>query len=525
MTKNPIAAFQAGVEDKLGFISTEFINWQGYVLAFSWGVWAFETYLIYRQFPNYSRPHPPTALKSHFTDEVFKKSQRYGKDKAKFGLVSKLYSQLLETALIVFGAFPWAWKVSGNLLAKFGYGPEYEITHSIAFGTVLFYLNTLPSLPVSLYSTFVLEEKHGFNKMTFGLYVADTLKGWAVGFAIGAPFMAAFLKIVDWAGQSFVPWVAFQLIMVVLYPTVIQPLFNKLSPLETGALRTRIEALASRLSFPLTDLYVIDGSKRSAHSNAYFYGLPWSKHIVLFDTLIKKSQPAELEAVLAHELGHWKYSHPMKLMLVSQIHMLALFSVFPPFMRSWPLLASFGFPIGPEAKPPVLVSFLLYQMVITPIESVVGFLLNALSRRFEYQADQFACELDAQGLGGEKEEGKTEEESTMRARLGRALVALHAENLSTVWVDWMYSAYHHSHPTLTERLRAMDAYALSQNGRPKTCIPQLTSQTPSSGGTSATFRSITAMPISRLERRSIYGRIEEPSSGAVGPQHSMISVR
>ncbi|KAH7333819.1 peptidase family M48-domain-containing protein [Rhizoctonia solani] len=473
MTKNPIAAFQAGVENQLGFISTEFINWQGYVLAFSWGVWAFETYLIARQFPNYSRPHPPTALKSHFTDEVFRKSQRYGRDKAWFSLYSKLYSQLLETATITLGAFPWAWKVSGNLLAKYGYGPEYEITHSIAFGTILFYLTTLPNLPVSIYSTFVLEEKHGFNKMTPKLFVTDTLKGWCVGFAIGAPFMAAFLKIVNWAGQSFVPWlmtfmITFQLAMVVLYPTVIQPLFNKLSPLETGALRTRIEGLASRLNFPLTDLYVIDGSKRSAHSNAYFYGLPWSKHIVLFDTLIKKSEPAELEAVLAHELGHWKYSHPMKLMLVSQIHLLALFSVFPPFMRSWPLLASFGFPMGPDSKPPVLVAFLLYQMVITPIESVVGFLINALSRRFEYQADQFACELDAQGLGGEKEEGKTEEESTMRARLGRALVALHAENLSTVWVDWMYSAYHHSHPTLTERLRAMEVFANGQNGRPKT---------------------------------------------------------
>ncbi|KEP46996.1 CAAX prenyl protease [Rhizoctonia solani 123E] len=471
MTKNPIAALQAGVENQLGFISTEFINWQGYVLAFSWGVWAFETYLTYRQFPNYSRPHPPTALKSHFTDEVFNKSQRYGKDKARFSLVSKLYSQLLETGMITLGAFPWAWKVSGSLLARFGYGPEYEITHSIAFGTVLFYLTTIPNLPLSIYSTFVLEEKHGFNKMTPQLFVADTLKGWVVGFAIGAPFMAAFLKIVDWAGQSFVPWlmtfmITFQLAMVVLYPTVIQPLFNKLSPLETGLLRTRIEGLASRLSFPLTDLYVIDGSKRSAHSNAYFYGLPWSKHIVLFDTLIKKSEPAELEAVLAHELGHWKYSHPMKLMLVSQIHLLALFSVFPPFMRSWPLLASFGFPIGPESRPPVLVTFLLYQMVITPIESIVGFLINALSRRFEYQADQFACELDAQGLGGEKEPGKTEEESTMRARLGRALVALHAENLSTVWVDWMYSAYHHSHPTLTERLRAMEVFA-NQNGRPK----------------------------------------------------------
>lgn len=472
-TKNPIAALQAGIENQLGFISTESINWQGYVLAFSWSVWAFETYLIYRQYPNYSRPFPPAALKSHFTEEVFRKSQRYGRDKARFGAVSKLYSQVLDSGMITLGAFPWAWRTAGSILAKFGYGPEYEITHSIAFGLILFLLNAIPNIPVELYNHFVLEEKHGFNKMTPKLFVADTLKGWAVGFVIGAPFMAAFLKIVDWAGASFIPWlmtflVAFQLSMVVLYPTVIQPLFNKLSPLESGVLRTRIESLASRLNFPLTDLYVIDGSKRSAHSNAYFYGLPWSKHIVLFDTLIKKSQPAELEAVLAHELGHWKYSHPMKLMLVSQVHLLALFALFPPFMRSWPLLASFGFPVGSGPKPPTLVSFLLYQMVITPIESIVGMLINALSRRFEYQADQFACELDAQGLAGEKEEGKSDEESTMRARLSRALVSLHVENLSTVWVDWLYSAYHHSHPTLTERLRAMEVYANSEKGRPKT---------------------------------------------------------
>jgi len=472
-TKNPIAALQAGIENQLGFISTEPINWQSLVLTFSWGVWAFESYLIYRQYPNYSRQHPPAALKDHFTPEVFKKSQRYGRDKAQFQVWSKLYSQILETGMITLGAFPWAWNVAGSLLAKFGYGPEYEITHSITFGTILFLLTSIPNIPVSAYSTFVLEEKHGFNKMTPGLFVADTLKGWAVGFAIGAPFMAGFLKIVDWAGASFVPWlmtflVVFQLSMVVLYPSVIQPLFNKLSPLESGLLRTRIESLAERLNFPLTDLYVIDGSKRSAHSNAYFYGLPWSKHIVLFDTLIKKSQPAELEAVLAHELGHWKYSHPMKLMMVSQIHLLALFSLFPPFMRSWPLLASFGFPVGSGAKPPTLVSFLLYQMVITPVESIVGMLINALSRRFEYQADQFACELDAQGLAGEKDEGKSDEESTMRARLSRALVGLHVENLSTVWVDWMYSAYHHSHPTLTERLRAMELYASTDKGRPKT---------------------------------------------------------
>jgi STE24 endopeptidase len=143
-TKNPIAAFQAGVENQLGFISTEPINWQSYVLAFSWTVWAFESYLMYvfldlttsqvtyprrsyRQFPNYSRPHPPTALKSHFTDEVFQKSQRYGRDKALFQVVNKLYSQILETAMITMGAFPWAWQTAGNILAKFGYGPEYEV--------------------------------------------------------------------------------------------------------------------------------------------------------------------------------------------------------------------------------------------------------------------------------------------------------------------------------------------------------------------------------------------------------------
>ncbi|KAG8684614.1 hypothetical protein FRC08_013600, partial [Ceratobasidium sp. 394] len=194
-TKNPVAALQAGIEDKLAFISTDPIDWQSLVLAFSWSVWAFESYLIFRQYPNYSRPHPPAALREHFTDEVFQKSQRYGRDKARFQVVSKLYSQLLETGMIVFGAFPWAWGTAGNILAKYGYGPEYEITHSIVFGTILFLLTSIPNIPVSLYSTFVLEEKHGFNKTTPGLFVADTLKGWAVGFAIGAPFMAGFLKI------------------------------------------------------------------------------------------------------------------------------------------------------------------------------------------------------------------------------------------------------------------------------------------------------------------------------------------
>jgi STE24 endopeptidase len=161
----------------------------------------------------------------------------------------------------------------------------------------LTFITNLATLPLGLYQTFVLEEQHGFNKMTFSLYFVDMLKGWALGITLGTPLLSAFLYIFEWAGDRFVPWVmmflsvspalhifssrlrisrlAFQISMVILYPTVIQPLFNKLSPLPEGELRTRVEKLASRLKFPLKHLYEIDGSKRSSHSNAYFFGLPW----------------------------------------------------------------------------------------------------------------------------------------------------------------------------------------------------------------------------------------------------------
>jgi len=245
-----------------------------------------------------------------------------------------------------------------------------------------------------------------------------------------------------------------------VYPLVILPLFNKLSPLEDGELKTGVEALARKLNFPLTHLYSIDGSKRSAHSNAYFYGLPWSKHIVIYDTLIKQSEPGEIEAVLAHELGHWSYSHPLKLLIVSQLHLFLLLSAFPPFLKSSPLVASFGYPPSVSKNPPTLVAFMLFQMILTPIEAIFGLAMNALSRQFEWEADRFALEL---GHGSSPEEMDahakgSENSGDMGERLARALIGLHAENLSTVWVDWLYSAYHHSHPTLTERLKAMDEY-------------------------------------------------------------------
>jgi STE24 endopeptidase len=172
---------------------------------------------------------------------------------------------------------------------------------------------------------------------------------------------------------------------------------------------------------------------------------------VIFDTLIQQSKAEEVEAVLAHELGHWYYLHPTKLMAVSQLHIFTILALFPAFLYAPPLLSAFDFPKGVAVAPPTIVAFLLFQMILTPLEAVISIGMNAVSRKFEWEADKFAVELEEKL----SEKGM----SDMGERLGKALITLHVKNLSTVWVDWLYSAYHHSHPTLTERLRALDGFA------------------------------------------------------------------
>jgi len=445
----------AVLQQKLSFVATDPIDWKFYVQAFSWGVTLFESYLLLRQYPLYSKTAPPEVLANHIDSEAFTKSQNYGKDKAKFSLVTGLFKQAIDSAMLHYGLYAFAWDMGGRTIAYFGYGSEYEILQSLAFAIVLFVISSIPSIPLSAYQTFVLEEKHGFNKTTPTLFVTDLLKSWAIGFVIGMPFLAAFLYVFGWAGDRFVPWLmafllAFQIIMVIIYPTVIQPLFNKLSPLKEGELRTRTESLATKLKFPLKHLYEIDGSKRSSHSNAYFFGLPWSKHIVIFDTLIKESKPDEVEAVLAHELGHWYYMHPTKLLCVSQVHIFTILAMFPAFLHAPQFLRAFDFSDAVSANPPTIVAFLLFQMILSPLEAVIGIALNFLSRQFEWEADRFACEI--------QERLSAPEMRDMGERLSRALITLHVKNLSTLWVDWLYSAYHHSHPTLTERLKALQAF-------------------------------------------------------------------
>ena len=238
---------------------------------------------------------------------------------------------------IYYDVLPKIWALTGIWLTQ--YGPtKYsgEIVHTLIFFFTFNIFTTLLNLPISYYSTFVLEEKFGFNKQTVKLWITDMLKGQALMVAFGAPLLSGFLAIIQQTGNTFFYYlwlfgVGVQVFMITIYPIAILPLFNKLSPLEEGPLKTGVEALAKRLQFPLKELNVIDGSKRSAHSNAYFYGLPWKKHIVIYDTLIEKSETEEVVAVLSHELGHWSLSHTTKLFGIAQVGRPLLIMLIDPF--------------------------------------------------------------------------------------------------------------------------------------------------------------------------------------------------
>ncbi|KAF9917511.1 hypothetical protein BX616_000770 [Lobosporangium transversale] len=418
---------------------TDNFPYKGSVLAFISLVFLWEEYLRYRHYRNLRSKVVPTALREYVSDEEFRKAQAYGLDKTRFGFVESLFTQIQNTLSIVYDFMPWLWGLSGNIMFKVtGYGKEYEITQSIMFFVVLSIISTVISLPFSLYSTFVIEERHGFNKQTLKLYFTDMIKGHLVAGAIGMPFLAGFLKIIKISGDNFYFYVwlfivVFQLIMVSIFPTFIQPLFNKFDPLPEGELRTMIEALASRIHFPLTKLFVIDGSKRSGHSNAYFYGFFKNKRIVLYDTLLEHSSNDEICAVLAHELGHWACNHTLKMLAFTQVHLFVTFYMFSQFVNNKEMYESFGF----MDVTPTLVGFLLFNYIYSPVESVIGFVVNIISRRHEFQADKFARDLG------------------YAATLASGLIKLQLKNLGTMNPDWLHSMYHRSHPELVERLNAI----------------------------------------------------------------------
>ncbi|KAH7246422.1 myosin-like coiled-coil protein-domain-containing protein [Fusarium tricinctum] len=421
------------------FLDRPLFPWKKLIMGFSVGQYLFESFLTLRQYRVLQKTSPPAVLSKEVSQEVFDKSQAYGRAKAKFEIVNGLYSQVQNIAFMHFDVLPKLWSWTGDLLLK--WAPARftgEISHTIVFVLTFAVISQLLRLPSSLYQTFVLEEKFGFNKQTPKLFITDLVKTQALTFILAPPFLAGFLKIIQKTGNQFFYYlwlfvIALQVFMITIYPVAILPLFNKLSPLEDGELKTKVEALAASLKFPLHELYVIDGSKRSAHSNAYFFGLPWKKHIVIYDTLIEKSEPEEVVAVLAHELGHWKLGHTTSLFGISQAHSFYIFMLFSVFINNHSLYSSFGF----LKEHPIIVGFILFSDALAPMDLVINLLMHIVSRKFEFQADAFAKKL-----------GYPEQ-------LARSLLKLQIQNLSTMDADWMYASYHFSHPHLSERLNAL----------------------------------------------------------------------
>jgi len=380
-------------------------------------------------------------LKTRFVD-----AQAYGMDKVNFSIISSIYGTFEGISFLLLGFIPWAWDVSANWAeSKFGWTETgNEIKVSLIFLFLVTIIGTITELPFEVYSTFQIEKKHGFNKQTPKLFITDKIKSLILTCLIGGPFVSLLLKIIMWGGEHFYVYVwaftfCFSVFMMTIVPVFIMPLFNKYEPLQDGPLKTQIYELAGRLKYPLTKLFVMDGSKRSSHSNAFMFGFGKNKRIVLFDTLLEQVHDDEILAILGHELGHWKLGHTLANFAITQIYMGAAFYCFSLCYTSHDLYRAFGFDGDERPIPTIIALMLFFQTLWAPVDKVLSFFLTIFSRVNEFAADKFSVDLG------------------MSAQLQSGLCKIHLENLGAMCPDRWYSTYHYSHPPLVERLSAMMA--------------------------------------------------------------------
>jgi len=384
----------------------------------------------------------PDLFRGKISSSEYDKSVEYALAKGRFQRWAEIYGRGVVLLVLFSGILPFTDNLSKDLASRFIPGLHSQgIIFCLAVGLMF----SITSLPTDLYVTFGLEARFGFNKTMLALYIADKLKGLLLGLVIGVPFLLVVLWLMEAAGYYWWIWAflfisGFQLLMVVVYPTFIAPLFNKFEPLKEGELRERILRLAEQVGFKTSGIYSMDGSRRSAHSNAYFTGIGKAKRIVLFDTLIEQMTLDQGLAVLAHEMGHYKMKH-IRRMLVIQTTLLFVGL----YVLSWlvdyrPLFSVFGF-----EHPSNQVALVLFTLLSGPVTFYLGPLINLISRKHEYEADRFAARTLGDG-------------SAMEA----ALINLTIKNLSNLTPHRWYSAYHYSHPSPVERISAIRASAGGQ---------------------------------------------------------------
>jgi STE24 endopeptidase len=411
----------------------------GAFIAFSVIMMLIEQYLEFRQLQVNRNPVLPKELESLVNKEEHEKAQLYQYDKRVFGIFKALFMFPFQQVMLIWGN-PFVWKyVTGIFDPTEGWG-EYKAT--LAWLFILSWVDKPLDIAFTLYSNFVVEAKHGFNKMTIGLYFQDFVKSELLSYVFGGILIPLIIWIVHWGGERFYLylWAFVQCLIFAfmwIYPNFIQPLFNKFETLKDEELKKKIEDLCEEEKFPLTKLFQIDGSKRSGHSNAYFFGFWKNKRIVLYDTLLHLEHPPII-AILCHELGHWKFNHVTINLVISSVNIFSIFYLFGMVMyspRAPAINDSFGYGRNTAA---VIIGLMNFTQLLSPMQQVLQLMMTQLSRRNEFQADTFA---NTKGKGEELKNG---------------LLQIHKENKGELNPDPWYSWYHYSHPPLLDRLRAMD---------------------------------------------------------------------
>jgi len=391
-----------------------------------------------------------SAVPAEFAEKIplaaHQRAADYTVAKTKFGLFSMLVSAAVLIGFTLLGGLQW---LSGVMFSWAGPGMLYQLSLLVAFALI----SGLIDLPLDYYKQFVLEARFGFNKMTVKLFFADMLKNTLIGAAIGLPLIWVVLQLMAKAGGLwwFYAWLvfsAFQLLMLVLYPTVIAPLFNKFTPLNDDSLRDRIEGLMKRVGFASKGLFVMDGSKRSAHGNAYFSGFGAGKRIVFFDTLLARLAPHEIEAVLAHELGHFKLKHIVKRIVVMFALSLAFLALLGYLKQQLWFYTGLG--VNPLLLPDLsnndAMALILFMLALPIFTFLLSPLSSISSRKHEFEADAFAAQhTDANDLV-------------------TALVKLYEDNASTLTPDPLHSAFYDSHPPASVRINKLASKLSAAHG-------------------------------------------------------------
>ena len=396
-------------------------------------------YLSSRQIRHVARHRDtvPPAFAATISLASHQKAADYTLTKARFGLLELAFGSAVLLGWTLLGGLDSLNQALANsALAQ--WGPlATQMALVAGFGLISGALD----LPFTLYSTFRIEERFGFNKMSLQLWLADLFKSTLVGMVIGLPIVALILWLMNSAGPlwwlwAWAAWMGFNLLVLVLYPTVIAPIFNKFKPLEDDSLKARVTALMQRCGFAAKGLYVMDGSKRSAHANAYFTGFGAAKRVVFYDTLLKQLSPAEVDAVLAHELGHFKHKHIIQRIVMLFAMSLAGFALIG--FLSQQLWFYTGLGVRPNlGAPNDALALLLFMLAVPLFSFFISPLMAQLSRQHEFQADAYAA-LQTDGRD-----------------LASALLKLYQDNASTLTPDPVFVKFYYSHPPASERLARM----------------------------------------------------------------------